>query len=88
MTNCPNCGAPITGWRCEYCETVFDISETEKLKRENDLVKAKTQCLHNSTMTENLYKEAIRAMRAYTNPATERNRYIMQELRGPYGIKW
>lgn len=22
-TNCPNCGAPITGRQCEYCETVF-----------------------------------------------------------------
>lgn len=21
--NCPNCGAPITGSRCEYCGTVF-----------------------------------------------------------------
>ena len=29
-TNCPNCGAPITGPFCEYCETVFDISETKK----------------------------------------------------------
>ena len=25
-TNCPNCGAPITSWKCEYCETVFDDS--------------------------------------------------------------
>lgn len=23
MTNCPNCGAPITGDVCEYCGTVF-----------------------------------------------------------------
>ncbi len=22
--SCPNCGAPITGWRCEYCGTVFE----------------------------------------------------------------
>lgn len=22
-TNCPNCGAPITGRNCEYCGTVF-----------------------------------------------------------------
>lgn len=21
--NCPNCGAPITGDKCEYCGTVF-----------------------------------------------------------------
>lgn len=23
MTNCPNCGAPITGPKCEYCGTRF-----------------------------------------------------------------
>lgn len=23
LMNCPNCGAPITGARCEYCGTVF-----------------------------------------------------------------
>lgn len=22
--SCPNCGAPITGWQCEYCGTVFE----------------------------------------------------------------
>lgn len=26
MTNCPNCGAVITGSKCEYCGTVFDES--------------------------------------------------------------
>lgn len=24
MSNCPNCGAPVRGARCEYCGTVFD----------------------------------------------------------------
>lgn len=23
MTNCPNCGAVITGDKCEYCGTLF-----------------------------------------------------------------
>lgn len=23
MTNCPNCGAPVKGYQCEYCGTVF-----------------------------------------------------------------
>lgn len=23
VTNCPNCGAPITGLHCEYCGTQF-----------------------------------------------------------------
>lgn len=36
--NCPNCGAPITSYKCEYCGTVFssgyvvqDIKATMKL---------------------------------------------------------
>lgn len=24
MYSCPNCGAPITGPKCEYCGTVFE----------------------------------------------------------------
>lgn len=27
-TNCPNCGAPIKGGRCEYCGTKF-VQELE-----------------------------------------------------------
>ena len=23
VMNCPNCGAPVTGGRCEYCGTLF-----------------------------------------------------------------
>lgn len=28
MTNCPNCGAPITGSVCEYCGTRHDTGIT------------------------------------------------------------
>lgn len=47
--NCPNCGAPITGKRCEYCDTWFvdpveeekrKLEELEKLKRELEQSKA------------------------------------------------
>lgn len=24
-TNCPNCGAPITSMKCEYCGTDFEV---------------------------------------------------------------
>ncbi len=24
-TNCPNCGAPLSGSKCEYCGTVFEM---------------------------------------------------------------
>ena len=27
MTNCPNCGAPFTGYKCEYCGTIAPENE-------------------------------------------------------------
>lgn len=29
--NCPNCGAPITGDKCEYCGTVFHIKQHKEV---------------------------------------------------------
>lgn len=31
MTNCPNCGAPLVGGRCEYCGTLSPDAE-EKIQ--------------------------------------------------------
>lgn len=33
--NCPNCGAPLTGCRCEYCGTV-DASAEKRMRVEID----------------------------------------------------
>ena len=30
LFNCPNCGAVITGNKCEYCGTVFKEKKTAK----------------------------------------------------------
>ena len=30
LYNCPNCGAPITGPKCEYCGTVFEHKPNEE----------------------------------------------------------
>ena len=31
MTNCPNCGSPISGTKCEYCGTAFlDVVDISK----------------------------------------------------------
>lgn len=30
LTNCPNCGAPITSCRCEYCGTVFHFRDEQE----------------------------------------------------------
>ena len=66
MTNCPNCGAPITGLECEYCGTVFPNIDICKLD----------EYLNRGLMTMNearemmglprLYEDAIAAMRKYT----------------------
>ena len=39
--------------------------EMEKLRRENELLKAKTEALESSKRVEELYSEAIEAMRRY-----------------------
>ena len=33
MMNCPNCGAPVNGFKCEYCGTI--LNNGEKLYFEN-----------------------------------------------------
>lgn len=40
--------------------------EIEKLKRENELLKAKTEVMQSSKKIEELYAEAIKAMRNYS----------------------
>ena len=40
-------------------------TELEKLKKENELLVAKTEAIHASTANEDLYREAIAAMKSY-----------------------
>ncbi len=32
---CPNCGAPITGAKCEYCGTVFNFEAVDRASDEH-----------------------------------------------------
>lgn len=58
-TNCPNCGMPIVGEKCEYCGTVFiDFACIEadkpfyiKVRHGNKILRAK--CIANSDITIN-----------------------------------
>lgn len=61
-TNCPNCGAPITGDHCEYCGTVF--VDVQELIREN-------QVRENQVRLNELYMDTIKAMRNYTYTPNE-----------------
>ena len=78
MTNCPNCGAVITGPKCEYCGTRFTESyksdEVEKFRKLNDerylleceLILDKLRVLGHNNRRMHLYEDAIKSMRSYS----------------------
>lgn len=45
--------------------------EAEKLKNENELLKAKTEAIQSAKNVEEIYANAIRAMQVYTGNGTE-----------------
>lgn len=47
--------------------------ENEKLQAENDLLKAKIEALNSQKRTEELYAEALKAMRDYSGNGDEEN---------------
>ena len=67
MLNCPNCGAPITGGKCEYCGTVFRDREedAEILYADNRPIltlKMDTKQLCDRISTEEMNANLIRAL--------------------------
>lgn len=68
MTNCPNCGAPVIGRRCEYCETVFSESITE----EDELTEAVSAYYDSLDAWENDYKRMLLGLHTL---ADERSRF-------------
>lgn len=58
--SCPNCGAPITGWRCEYCGTVFE-REPASVRLSLELCK---QQIERDLRTHMQIEEASRVIRA------------------------
>lgn len=47
--------------------------ELEKLRNENELLKAKSEALESAKKTEELYRDAITAMRSYSGADNESN---------------
>ena len=66
MTNCPNCGAPITGDQCEYCRTIF-----RDIRIEVEKITLKQELLVSSKMTEELYANTIKAIKSSCITANE-----------------
>lgn len=65
MTNCPNCGAVITGPICEYCDTRFPwFDESKYVPAENykayqnkiDRLLAECKTIECSVLTANEYR--------------------------------
>lgn len=55
MTNCPNCGAPITKGTCEYCGTVFVDPYKEKIiQLEQEIL-----CVKNDILLSGLLNNGI-----------------------------
>ena len=50
--------------------TVKNQLELEKLRRENEMLKAKTEAMQSAQKTEELYREALQAMRNYSGMET------------------
>ena len=63
MTNCPNCGAPITSYACEYCGTVFP--EQRRSIEARTMLELENECVKRKMAVNDLYEEALFAMRAY-----------------------
>lgn len=63
--NCPNCGAPRSSWKCEYCGTVFEEPETVTLYADNRALETVVRNLENQKMIEDLYRNVITAIRGY-----------------------
>lgn len=71
--NCPNCGAPITSEKCEYCGTLFyDFSTIDvdkpcylKIKYQNAIVMVKAKVRHSEL---NMTTESQTAYDAFGSP--------------------
>lgn len=86
--NCPNCGAPITGKRCEYCDTWFvdpveeekrKLEEQEKLKREIEQLKVSiaNQMQSNYILsTLNTFNTQCSIQQGYQNSLSCMNQHI------------
>lgn len=62
--SCPNCGAPITGWRCEYCGTVFE-GEPATVRLSLELCKQQIEWIRRAQMQIEETSRIIRAIRPW-----------------------
>lgn len=51
-TNCPNCGAPVTGPICEYCGSVLDQAELDRQEQKQAQELAEKQRLYEQALRQ------------------------------------
>lgn len=85
QTNCPNCGAPLTGCRCEYCGTV-DTSAEKQMREDIQRWQAE---IDNLMLADQIRRSVDRFVSAGFRPAppslptkTERFDYTIHNLTG------
>ena len=66
QTNCPNCGAPVNykADKCEYCGTPYQ-HYIDRMLKEKEVLVLKLDLLRDQEKINELYSEAIKAMRIY-----------------------
>ena len=74
MTNCPNCGAPITGHKCEYCGAIifdFDSIEVDKPVWINFKLGERWMLAHVLPESASMYADGV-AQATFRKPAPTR----------------
>lgn len=61
VRSCPNCGAPVKGEVCEYCDSVFSHTPVESIVK----IQTEIDALTFSERMTNIYNESILAMRRF-----------------------
>lgn len=61
VRSCPNCGAPVKGEVCEYCDSVFSHTPVESIVK----IQTEIDALAFSERMENIYGDSIRAIRRF-----------------------
>lgn len=61
VRSCPNCGAPVKGEVCEYCDSVFSHTPVESIVK----IQTEIDALAFSERMTNIYNESILAMRRF-----------------------
>lgn len=72
MSNCPNCGAPVKGYKCEYCETIF----TEVKDEEDELTEIVSYYCDGLDAWEKDYKRMMMDLQTLADECGRANKWI------------